>query len=254
MAAMSSLKSTSRGPFRADQLKSGDPYELSNGHPIYCAPTGGRGAGPNGLGFDVLSSDPLVKEAGVDVGYSPEPGMLRAPDVAIGNVPSEPGWVKGVPMLAVEYADVGRDEADLQVKIQELLAHGTQWVWVVRLKGPRVVEVHSASEPVRLVRPGQELTAPGILKNAVPLEALYDRDAAHEATLRNLLQRKGYESLEAALEATRAGELRRSVELLCEAYAIDLSPERRAHVATLDVAALDALVEVLRTRRAWPAT
>lgn len=29
-----------RGPFRADQLKEGDRYELSGGHPIYCAPVG----------------------------------------------------------------------------------------------------------------------------------------------------------------------------------------------------------------------
>ena len=30
-----------RGPFRADQLRDGDRYELSNGHPIYCAPPAG---------------------------------------------------------------------------------------------------------------------------------------------------------------------------------------------------------------------
>ena len=30
-----------RGPFRADQLRDGGCYELSNGHPIYCAPPAG---------------------------------------------------------------------------------------------------------------------------------------------------------------------------------------------------------------------
>jgi hypothetical protein len=43
---------------------------------------------------------------------------------------------------------------------------------------------------------GDELIAPGILRNPVLVEALFDRDAAHEATLRNLLQRRGYESLD----------------------------------------------------------
>ena len=43
-----------------------------------------------------------VTEAGVDTGCSPDDDILRAPDVAVGNVPDETGWVKGVPTLAVE--------------------------------------------------------------------------------------------------------------------------------------------------------
>ena len=93
-------RSGEKGPFRAEQLRSGDPYELLKGHPILCLPTGGTGAGPNGLGVSVVGWAPAVKEAGVDTGYSPEPGMLRAPDVAIGNVPNKPGWVAGAPDLA----------------------------------------------------------------------------------------------------------------------------------------------------------
>jgi hypothetical protein len=38
---------------------------------------------------------------------------------------------------------------------------------------------------------------PGVLRNPVPVEALYDRRAAHRVTLRNLLQRQGYENLDA---------------------------------------------------------
>ena len=68
-------------------------------------------------------------------------------------------------------------------------------IWVVRLTGPRRVEVHEKGRAMRLCMPGDELTAPGILKNPVPVLAMYDREAAHEATLRNLLQRRGYESL-----------------------------------------------------------
>jgi hypothetical protein len=47
------------------------------------------------------------------------------------------------------------------------------------------------------------LSAPGILRNEVPVEALYDRTLAHGLTLRNLLQRKGYEGLEAVREEAR---------------------------------------------------
>jgi len=119
---------TKRGPFRADQLHDGDPYELSNGYPILCLPTGGRGSAAVRTGAAVLGSDPLVEAAGVDTGYSPSPETLRAPDIAIGNVPKEPGWVQGSPLLAVEYADTGQDEKDLPVKIRELLDAGTRFV------------------------------------------------------------------------------------------------------------------------------
>jgi hypothetical protein len=44
--------------------------------------------------------------------------------------------------------------------------------------------------------PYDELEAPGILGNPVPVEALYDREAARRVIFRNLLQRQGYASLE----------------------------------------------------------
>jgi hypothetical protein len=43
---------------------------------------------------------------------------------------------------------------------------------------------------------GDVLEAPGILRNPVPVRALFDREAAHEVVLRNLLQRRGYADLE----------------------------------------------------------
>jgi Uma2 family endonuclease len=188
---------TPHGPFRADQLRSGDPYELSQGHAVLCLPTGGRGSRANLLGGQVLETDPDVESAGVDTGFAPTPDTLRAPDVAVGNVPATPGWVRGAPPLALEYVDTGQDEGDLAVKIRELLASGTRYVWVVRLAGPRRVEVHEPGQAVRIVPAGEPLTAAGVLRNPVPVDALYDRGAAHQATLRNLLQRRGYESIEA---------------------------------------------------------
>ena len=171
-------------------------YELHDGHPIYCAPTGGDGARTTISGAEVLDTDHAVEEAGLDAGFSPTPGMLRAPDVAVGNVPDKMGWIEGVPPLAVEYAGSGQNERGLQEKIQDLLGAGTQLVWVVRLVGPRRVEVYERNKPVRTVGPGGELSAPGILRNTLPVEAFYDRGTAHRLTLRNLLPRQGYESLD----------------------------------------------------------
>ncbi len=189
---------------RADEIREGDSYELSGGHPIRCLPTGGRGSDAAATGAAVLKSDPQVDAAGVETGYSPAPDTLRAPDVAVGNVPREPGWVKGVPPLAVEYADTGQDEADLAVKIRELLDAGTELVWVVRLTGPRRIDIHEPGREVRTVRPGDQLEAPGILQNPVPVEALYDWEVGQEVTLRNLLQRHGYDSLEAVQAESEA--------------------------------------------------
>src|SRR3954462_7824933 len=140
-ASMSARTMLAPGPFRAEHIREGSPYELSNGHPVLCLPTGRRGGKGNLIGGEVLETDPAVKSAGVDVGFSKDPGHLRAPDISVGDFADEPGWAPGSPPLAVEYADTGQDEAELARKISELLDAGTQYVWVVRLVGPRRVEV-----------------------------------------------------------------------------------------------------------------
>ncbi len=190
------LEFETRGPFRADQLRPGDPYELSNGHPILCLPTGSRGGRATNVGGGVLASDPAVQDVGVDVGFSPSSDILRAPDLSVGELPDQPGWVQGAPPLAVEYADTGQDEAELQTKIQQLFAAGTRFVWVVRMIGPRRVEVYRPGERMRIANPGEQLVASGILANPVPVEALYDREAARPVIFRNLLERQGYASLD----------------------------------------------------------
>lgn len=206
------------GPFRADRIRPGDPYELSEGRLVECLPTGGRGSRANRLGAQVLGTDPDVDSVGVDTGFTPREDTLRAPDVAVGNVPDAPGWVKGVPPLAVEYADTGQNDADLRKKIRELLAAGSRWIWVVRLAGPRCVEVHEAGRPLYLARPGDLLEAPGVLRNPVPVDALYDEGAANAATLHNLLQRHGYDSLEQVrAEAKTEGRVEGRLESLREA-------------------------------------
>ena len=90
--------------------------------------------------------------------------------------------------------DTGEDEAGLQEKIAELLNAGTQYIWVVRLTGPRRVEVYQAGKTMEKMLPGKQLTAPGILRNPVDVNALFDPKAAHQATLRNLLQREGFDN------------------------------------------------------------
>lgn len=197
------------GPFRADQIHEGSHYELSQGHAIHCMTAGGRHGSAHVLGSGVLDSDPgVTQQVGVDVGIAWNDGKnLRAPDIVVGMDLHAPGWATQAPPLAVEYADAGQDEVELREKIAELLEFGTRIIWVVRLTGPLRVEVHEPGLPPRIVHGDGELHAPGILQNPVPVRALIDRNAAHEATLRNLLAREGYTSLDAVRsEAREAGQ------------------------------------------------
>ncbi len=211
------------GPFRAEHLRPGDGWELSNGRPFECLPTGGDGASRSSVGVRVLATDPKVESSGLDAGYAPTANTLRAPDIAIGNVPDQPGWIPGVPPLAVEYAGSGQDERALRLKIADLLARGTRWIWVVRLDLPRRVEVHAPGTPMVVRQIGALLEAPGILLNAVPVEALFDENVANRLTLRNLLQREGYESLDAVRdEGEAAGLARGRIEGLRASVAVGL--------------------------------
>jgi hypothetical protein len=258
------------GPFRPEQLGEGDRYELSNGHALYCAPAGPKHGRPHAIGALPLATDPAVADIGVDVGHVLGERTLRAPDLSVGELgegegEGEGAWAQKAPPLAIEYAAQGQDEADLRTKIGELLAAGTRFVWVVRLVGPRRVEVHTKGRRTRSFGPGERLTAPGVLKNAVPVEALYEREAALEQTLLNLLERKGYAGLgavraegEARGEARGRAEgeaegLRTAVTDLCELLRIALGPKRRARLATMNAAELDALRLALKRTRRWPA-
>ncbi len=229
--ARSPLHTRSQGPFRADQLRPGDPYELSNGHPVHCLPTGSRGGKATSVGDGVLASDPAVQDVGVDVGFSPSPEVLRAPDLSVGEIPDQPGWSQGAPALAVEYADTGQDEAELRIKIQELFAAGTRHVWVVRLTGPRRVEAHQPGQKLRIANPGEQLEAPGILANPVPVEALYDREAARRVIFRNLLQRQGYASLEDVRAEGEIQGLRKAIVAVCTGRGLAVDDDLRTALA-----------------------
>ncbi len=223
---------TPYGPFQARHLRSGDPYELSHGHAIQCLPTGGRGSRAEGAGYKVIDTDPGVEDVGIDTGYSPAPDTLRAPDLSAGRIPDEPGWVDGVPRLAVEYADTGQDEGDLATKIEELLEAGTELIWVVRLQGPRRVEIHRPGKPVETARPGQELEAAGILKHRVPVEALYDHEAADKLALRNLLEKQeGYHSLDEVRAEGELETLRGDLLAVLETRRLELDDEHRTAIA-----------------------
>lgn len=98
------------------------------------------------------------------------------------------------------------------------------------------------------------------LHNPVPVRALFERDLTHEVTLRNLLQRKGYESLEAIWDKGKAegiteGKiegLQQAVFDICELLDIRLGVRRLAQVRKMDEGELTALRQHLKQHHAWP--
>jgi hypothetical protein len=242
------------GPFRADQIRDGDPYELSNGHPVLCMGAGRRHSAGNAEGAAVIKSDPAVERAGVDAGYSFNEGKnLRAPDIAVGGLEDRPGWAQGVPLLAVEYSDTGQNDEELERKVAELLEGGTKYIWVVRLVGPLRVEVYEPGKKVRVVDADGELTAPGVLQNPVPVRALVDPEVSNEVTLRNLLNRKGYRDLEDLRAREQMEAVRNAVLNLCQALNIEVTPPRRREMERMGVKELLALQADLARQRRWPA-
>jgi hypothetical protein len=111
-------------------------------------------------------------------------------------------------------------------------------VWVVRLVEPLRVEVYSASKPMRIYNADEELTAPGILHNPVPVRALVDPDAATVAVLRNVLTPYGYKSVEEI-------ETKKRAEGLAEGLATGLLGVLAARGLVPD----DAQVEAIRQCR-----
>lgn len=211
---------TAPGPYRASQLREGDRYELSQGHVLECAPAGNRHAQAHGDGAMVLRSDPAAAgRFGIDLGIAAEDDQsLRAPDLVVGVSARRPGWERSCPPLAVEYADVGQNEEALQEKIAALLAGGTELVWVVRLVGPLRVEVHARGRAMVVAGLDEELHAPGVLCNPVPVRALVETDAANAVALRNLLQIHGYGSVaDIRAEGEAQGEARGEARGLAKA-------------------------------------
>ena len=201
------------GPYQAHQIRDGEHVELSDGHAIHCMTAGRRHAQSNLVGGSVLDTDPAVTSSGTASGIAfNDDKNLRAPDIVVNADMNGDGWVREAPPLAVEYAGVGQDKEQLARKIKELHEFGTRYIWVIHLVGPLRVEVHERGLPMRTVPGDGVLTAPGVLQNPVPVRALVDRDAAHEATLRNLLARHGYPSIDAIREEGRDEGLKAGLE------------------------------------------
>jgi len=101
---------------------------------------------------------------------------------------------------------------------------------------------------MRIANPGEQLTAPGVLANPVPVEALYDREAARRVIFSNLLQREGYASLEEVRAEKEAQTLHDDILAVLTARGLAADDELRTFLArTQDPAILRSALRLAAT-------
>lgn len=226
-------------PVYAYQLRAPSLFELSRGAPVACAPSTLRHAEAVQAGALVVGTDPDAVHPMLYAGYTPDPTILRAPDISVGRFVGGSGWIQGAPELAIRYVEPDQDREDLARFVFELLTAGTRWVWVVWLGGPARVDVHSFAVLKRSYASGERIPAPGVLRNPVLTDALYLRELALAAAAVNLAQTRGFSDLEALHEegcklgerrGKRAGRregLREAIQLAAQARGWTLSEAQR---------------------------
>ncbi len=139
--------------FRLYSHKDGK-YELVDGEVVEMAPVNeehGEVAGNINGAFYVYSRQSKSGRASVETGYQlwTDPDTVRGPDVSFslarrpGGRARSTGFVTGAPDIAVEVVSPSNTAAEIERKVAEYLAAGSQRIWVV-YTSTRTVAVHRA--------------------------------------------------------------------------------------------------------------
>ncbi len=157
-------------------------YELVDGEVSEMAPVteehGGIASSINGA-FYVYSRQSGIGRAGVEIGYRLRsgPDTVRGPDVSFRLFPlaeaQRTGFVTGAPDIAVEVVSPANTAAEMERKVAEYLAAGSQRVWVVYPAG-RSVAVHRAGGSVATYGGDDVITDEDLLPGfALPLADIF---------------------------------------------------------------------------------
>ena len=133
-------------------------YELVDGKVVEMAPANrrhGRAAASIGAAFHNYCRRTGAGWAEVEVGYTVRsgPDTVRGPDVSLvlrttpDDAEEQTGFIPGAPDIAVEVVSPSNTAAQIERKVAEYLAAGSQRVWVVYSatgRNPRRVLVHRA--------------------------------------------------------------------------------------------------------------
>jgi Uma2 family endonuclease len=151
----------------------GENYELVRGELREMTPPGGI-HGSTAVNFSSLLLG-FVKEKKlgvvmVETGYklASNPDTIRGPDISFlstaklspGGLPD--GYIEGAPDLAVEIVSPGDTASEIQDKVQDYLAYGTQMIWVVYPQ-QRIVIIHYPDGMARTLRETDTLSGESVI-------------------------------------------------------------------------------------------
>jgi hypothetical protein len=143
---------------------------------------------------------------------------------------------------------------DVTEKAQDLVARGVRRVVAIFVKKGEVHEWSPQDGAWKPLDLDESLRDP-VLATPLPVRALLQATEPDDAVARALLAKDNRVLVAARTETREEGHksgLVQGLEAACDLLGIDLGEERRAQLATLDAAGLEALLTRLRIDRRWP--
>lgn len=239
-------------------------FEVFDGQAIECAPADE----PHGRAH---SNVDFVLRAHARPSYAVAVDMLTranrfsdvAPDISVFPEARDPATGgRQIEHLVVEVRD-SQPLSDVTRKARLLHQRGVHRILCVDVPKSRVLEWNATQDDWDELPLSSSLTDRTCFVRAIPVRALLEAVAAENATASALLTKKNpvlesavahgrEEGREAGRNKGREEGLRVAVIDLCEAYGVELTDERRAHLDTLDHDGLDVLRAALKQSRSWP--
>lgn len=239
-------------------------FEVINGQVIECAPAEEPHA-------TVHSNVDFVIRAHTRPSYRVAVDMLTrsnrfsdtAPDISVFPEARDPATGgRQVEHIAIEVRDT-QSLADVTAKTRLLHQRGVRRVLCLDLPKSRVLEWNATVGDWDELPLSSSFVDRTCFVRGIPVSALLDVGLAENTAAAALLTKKN-PVLEKALEERheagvsqgreqgREEGLRLAVLDLCEAYGVELTDARRAHLDSLDLDGLDTLRAVLKQSRSWP--
>ena len=119
-----------------------------------------RSETPKSIGIVLLGRAGFVLRRDPDTVVGPDIAFVKAERIDEARLPEK--YFDGPPDLAIEVVSPEDRGAEVDAKVQDYLAAGTQLVWVVNPRW-RNVTIYQADRTVRVVAETEELTAPELL-------------------------------------------------------------------------------------------
>jgi hypothetical protein len=139
---------------------------------------------------------------------------------------------------------------EMIMRAEDLSNRGVRRLLAIFVKRGQVCEWSNAEHRFVELSMDGELEDPTLVR-PIPIRALLDAVQADNAVV-DALDSKGNPRLQAIKAREFEQGTQRGIEAVCRVLGIELTPERRNHLRTLDAEGLERLLTRLETERRWP--